>query len=147
MDKLYPAHAKALKRKPGTRHFPNSRQNSLDNQQMDLTIDDAKGKKNNQDTRIVQFCLGMSKWWNDPVHAILKELRNKHGLTWLRVMMSYHKFSNLREIFQGDLNQKLMDGIISHDFMDQPFNCNRALKLMGNVPTMGSAQTCVSYTK
>jgi hypothetical protein len=31
-----------------------------------------------------------------------------------------HKFSNLQEIFQGDLNQKVMDGIISRDFMDQP---------------------------
>jgi hypothetical protein len=32
----------------------------------------------------------MSKWWNNPVHAILKELRNKHELTWLWVTMSYH---------------------------------------------------------
>jgi hypothetical protein len=53
----------------------------------------------------------MSKGWNNPIHAILKELRNKDGLTWLRISMSYHKFSNLREIFQGDLNRKLMDGI------------------------------------
>jgi hypothetical protein len=47
----------------------------------------------------------MSKGWNNPVHAILKELRNKHELTWLHISMSYHKFSNLREIFQGDLSR------------------------------------------
>jgi hypothetical protein len=61
---------------------------------------------------------GIFDGWNDPVHAILKELQNNHELTWLRLTMSYHKFSNLREIFQGDLNRKVMDGIISRDFMD-----------------------------
>jgi hypothetical protein len=55
----------------------------LDNQQMDPTIDDDEEQATKQDTRAVQFCLGMSKWWNNPAHAILKELRNKHGLTWL----------------------------------------------------------------
>jgi len=30
------------------------------------------------------------------------------------------KFSNLREIFQGDLNRKIMEGILSRDFMDRP---------------------------
>ena len=65
---------------------------------------------NNQDTRTVRFCLGMSKGWNNSIHTILKELRNKHGLTWLRISMSYHKFPNLREIFQGDLNRKETHG-------------------------------------
>jgi hypothetical protein len=45
----------------------------LNNQQMDSAVNNAKGKKNNQDMRTVQFCLGMSKWWNDPVHVILQE--------------------------------------------------------------------------
>jgi hypothetical protein len=88
----------------------------------------------------------MSKWWNNPVHAILKELRNKHELTWLRVTMSYHKFSNLREILQGDLNRKLMDGIISHDFMDRPCNCNCASKIDGKCAYNGECRKmCVVY--
>ncbi len=96
--------------------------------------------------RTVWFCLGMSKWWNNPVHAILKELRNKHELMWLWVTMSYHKFSNLREIFQGDLNQKLMDGIISHDFMDRPCNCNCASKIDGKCAYNGECRKmCVIY--
>jgi hypothetical protein len=107
---------------------------------MDPTNDDNKGKKNNQDTRAVWFCLGMSKWRNNPARAILKELRNRHELTWLRMSMSYHKFSNLREIFQGDLNQKLMDGIISRDFMDRPCNCNRASKIDGKCAYNGECR-------
>ncbi len=108
------------------------------------TIDDTKRKKGNQDTRTVQFCLGMSKWWINPVHAILKELWNKHGLTWLQMMISYHKFSNLCKIFQGDLNQKLMDGIISHY---QPCNCNRASKIDGKCAYNGECRKiwCVVY--
>jgi hypothetical protein len=90
MDELYPVHAKALKKAnlaPDT--FPTLGK-ILDNQQMDPAVSNVKEKKNNQDTGTVQFCLGMSKWWNNPVHMILKELQNKHELTWLRVTMSYH---------------------------------------------------------
>ena len=45
------------------------------------------------------------------------------SLKWLRVSMSYHRFSNLRELFQGDLNTKLNRGIISKDFENLPCNC------------------------
>jgi hypothetical protein len=36
--------------------------------------------------------------------------------------MSYHRFLNLRELFQGDLNAKLTKNVISLDF--QTLNCN-----------------------
>ena len=45
--------------------------------------------------------------------------------------MSYHKFSNLREILQGDLNSKLMRGIGSKDFEDLPCNCSATSKSNG----------------
>ena len=45
--------------------------------------------------------------------------------------MSYHKFSNLREIFQGDLSGKLLKGIGSKDFEDLECNCNTASKING----------------
>jgi hypothetical protein len=93
------------------------------------TIEEEKKKCN--DTREVRFCIGKSNLWDTPIHAIIKELRNKHGLTWLRHSMSYHKFSNLREIFQGDLTRKLMDGVVSRDFRDLPCNCNKASKVDG----------------
>jgi hypothetical protein len=53
MDQLYPAHAKALQTaKLAPDIFPTLGE-ILDNQQMDPTNDDNKGKKNNQDTRAV----------------------------------------------------------------------------------------------
>jgi hypothetical protein len=47
-------------------------------------------------SRAVFYCLGFSKFWKTPIHVILRRLRNKHNLLWLRVSMSYHRFNNLR---------------------------------------------------
>jgi len=37
--------------------------------------------------------------------------------------MSYHRFTNLREIFQGDLSRKLTVSLTSKDFEPLPCNC------------------------
>ena len=46
----------------------------------------------------------------------IKEAKEKFKLSWLRVGMSYHRFTNLREIFQGDLSKKLTEDVESKDF-------------------------------
>ena len=58
-----------------------------------------------------------------PLHVTLKRLRSKWDLKWLRISMSYHRFPNMRELFQSDLVQKVMSGIGSRDFCDRPCNC------------------------
>jgi len=63
------------------------------------------------------------------IHLTLKALKKKYNLKWLRPSMSYHKFSNLREIFQGDLTNKTLKGIGSQDFQDLTCNCNAASKI------------------
>ena len=63
-----------------------------------------------------------------PIRVLLTNLQNKYNLKWLRISMSYHKFPNLREIFQGDLASKLMEGVQSKDFMDRACNCNKSTK-------------------
>ena len=57
-----------------------------------------------------------------PIHIPLKKLRDKYNLKWLRINMSYRKFSNLGKIIQGDLNSKLIKGIMSLNF--ENFKCN-----------------------
>ena len=42
--------------------------------------------------------------------------------------MSYHRFSNVKELLNGDLTSKLMDGIIDTDVQDLECNCNRLSK-------------------
>ena len=68
--------------------------------------------------------MGYSDYWKNPIHKILKKHRDKFpSLGWLRISISYHKFSNVREHLQGDLTTKLMEGIGSKDFLTQDCNC------------------------
>ena len=144
LDELYPLHAEALKvAKLVPEVFP-----TLGKVLADITTKPNKKdkKEKQQDKRTVYFCLGVSKHWSTPIHTRLRELCNKHGLRWLRVSMSYHRFSNLRDIFQGNLNQKLMEGILSHNFMDLPCNCNKTMKLHGQCVYNGDCRKmCVIY--
>jgi hypothetical protein len=71
----------------------------------------------------VYFCIGYLKFWEEPIHKLLKKLRNKFYLKWLRILMSYHRFPNLREMLQGDLSIKLTDNIESMDFKARECNC------------------------
>ena len=71
----------------------------------------------------VYFCVGYCKTWETQIHKIIKKLRNKHDLKWLRVSMSYHRFTNLREILQGDLSGKITRGVESLDLKNRKCNC------------------------
>jgi hypothetical protein len=57
------------------------------------------------------------------MHKELKTLRDKHGLTWMRISMSYHRFPNLRDIFQSALTAKMIENVVSLDFQSKPCNC------------------------
>ena len=72
----------------------------------------------------------MSQVWKGKnlLPKTLMNLRNKHGLKWLRISMSYHRFANLTELIQGDLCSKLNNSIMSRDFVDRPCNCCSKLR-------------------
>jgi hypothetical protein len=44
---------------------------------------------------------------------------------WIRIAMCYRRFPNLREMFQGDLNTKLIEGVISRDYKNLECNCQK----------------------
>jgi hypothetical protein len=57
---------------------------------------------------------------------MLQELiTNNDGKETHKVKMTYHRFSNLREVLQGDLSKKLTDDIESMDFKMRDCNCRR----------------------
>ena len=85
-----------------------------------------RDEKQKQRDRKTYFCVGFSTAWTTPIHAIIKDLKNKFGLPWIRTSMSYHRFPNLREIFQQDLTRKLNVDVISRDYMNLPCNCQGA---------------------
>merc|ERR1712137_687546 len=88
-----------------------------------------KAKKKNQRSRQVYFCIEKSHFFGkEPIHAILNRIKKKYNLPWLRISMCYKKHSNLREIFQSDLNSKLMEDITSQNLLSFNCNCNRRTK-------------------
>jgi len=61
----------------------------------------------------------------------------------LHISISCHRFPNLREMFQADLNDKLMAGVESEDFKDKACNCNKASLVDGVCVFGSSCRKCV----
>jgi hypothetical protein len=83
----------------------------------------AKGAKDSPRNRGVYFCIGYSTFWNRPVHKILKVPKNRHHIRWLRILMSYHRFPNIRDVFQSHLSAKMIENVESLDFLTRDCNC------------------------
>jgi len=154
MDKIYPKHCKALRiANIAPKKFPKLK-NAIKElearkiKKLKSKSNNNKKKKKKARSRQTYFCVGVSCIWrNNPIHSILKKLRNKYNLKWLRISMSYHKFANLREKFQGDLNNKLMTGINSEDFIDRDCNCNATTLVDGKCAFNGECRKCILVYK
>jgi GIY-YIG catalytic domain len=126
LDAIYPQHFRALRKANLiSDKIPTLKEELLrlrKKDEMKVARKATKEKTRNAD-RATYFCVGYSKAWLSPVHKTIKEIKDKFKLSWLRVSMSYHRFTNLREIFQGDLSRKLTLGVISKDFETLDCNC------------------------
>ena len=78
---------------------------------------------------------------------IIKKLRDNYNLKWLRVQMSYHRFPNLGQALQGDLNGKLIKNIRSEDYADLECNCNITSKVNGSCAFGGDCRKSVVVYK
>lgn len=143
LDVLYPHHFEALRNAQlvDDRTFiPTLRQAKeelLDDAKRQLRKDKKKRQERDR-KRAIYFKIGVSNYWSVPIHKIIKDIKKAFPtLSWLRVSMSYHRFPNIRELFQGDLNTKLVEGVNSLDYMDRPCNC-RVGKT--NCPYMGKCR-------
>ena len=60
--------------------------------------------------------------------------------------MSYHKISNLREMFQADLGNKLLTDIKPLDFLPKECNCTKPSKVDGQCIFKGKClHKCLIY--
>ena len=119
MADLYPKHKEALyKAGLSQNNLPTLDQVWKENDS-NKDSKEEKEEQARQRNRNVYFCVGYcGRFWETPIHKKLSELQNRYNLKWLRVSMSYHRFTNLRETFQGDLSKKLTKGVQSINFMD-----------------------------
>ena len=87
--------------------------------------------------------MGSSNLMISKPHDILKRLRNKYKLKWLRISMSNHKFPNLRNLLQAYLNQKLTSDLVCKDFENLPCNCITKCKINGKCIFNGQCRQSV----
>ena len=109
MDELYPKHFEALKQAEvvGKKEcYPTLGQlNETFQKEKAEGAKEIKGKlkkrKERDRKRAIFLKIGFSKFWKEPVPKILKRVQQGFpSLKWLRTSMSYHRFTNLRELFQ-----------------------------------------------
>jgi len=110
LDKIYRQHFQALQHAGLVTKKVRTLTEQLQHNKEAKAIKQAKDNSNNERNRrrTTYFCIGHSNIWSKPVHSIIKSIKDKFNLQWLRVSMSYHSFTNLREVFQGDLSRKLI---------------------------------------
>ena len=147
IDKSHPNHTKALevaglapKKYPKLKGILNFMSNN----------NERKNRKNsNGKKRTTYFCIGVSEVWSgeNATHVILKKLWNKCNLKWLRMSMSYHEFSDLGEIFQGNSNSKLMKNVTSKDCVNLDCNCRRGSTVNGNCIHGGECRKSIVMCK
>ena len=74
-----------------------------------------KKKRRSSYKRQTFFPAGYHYNFNKPIIDTIMEARNRLGIKYIRPSMSYHKFPNITELFQSDLNKKVMNGVVSLD--------------------------------
>ena len=128
LDELYPKHAAALAAAdlhPG--EYPTLQQ-TIKHYEETAESNKIKRKKQNEFKRQTFFPAGCHFVFDKPIIAILMEARHKHSIKYLHPTMSYHKFPNITELFQSDLNKKIMNQVVSLDINSRDCNCSSHLK-------------------
>ena len=112
--------------------------------------DNAKTQKipKKHDKRTIHFvCSYIGKYLKEPIHTIIKRLRQYHDVKWLRYRMSYKRFCSVENSIQGDLRGKQDEGVVSDDYSDWKCNCGPGKKRDGECMFKGGLcrSKCVIY--
>jgi len=124
LDKISPQHLQALQNAgPVTKKVSTltELQHNEEAKALKQATDNSNNKRNRR--RTIYFCIRHSNLWSKSIHSIVKTIKDKFNLQWLRVSVSYHRFTNLGEIFQRDPSTKLVVGTSTQDFEPLPCNC------------------------
>ena len=148
IDEIYPVYITALTKSElvKTDDLPTlgDLQTEREKELADTTTQAIKKQRQRDRKRAIYFKIGFSNYWGKPIHKLIKDIKKKFpSLSWLRVSMSYHRFVNLRELFQGDLNAKISEGIKSLDFENLDCNCKKP----ENCPYKGKCRRAIVVYK
>jgi hypothetical protein len=120
LDEIYPEHFGTLNKVNLLKDFEaptlGVKKAELEAASKDEVGQATKKRRERDRKRAIYLKVGFCNYWRTPIHKMIREVKSRFpSLTWLRVSMSYHRFSNMRELFQGDLNTKLNPNVISKE--------------------------------
>ena len=119
VEKVYPDHANNLREAGLARPNLPTMGDLWKIQDENMDIENEKEPYiNKKKSRNVCFCVSYSRYFSTSIHRVIKSLKKSFNLSWLRVQMSYHRFNNLSELPNRDLDTKIGQGILSKDLMD-----------------------------
>ena len=87
---------------------------------------------NNKEKQKCLLLCYLLTFFSTSIHRVINGLKKIFNLSWIRVIMYYHRFNNLDELLNGDLAAKIGRGICSKDLMDRECNCFLTSKVNGN---------------
>jgi hypothetical protein len=94
------------------------------------------------DHRNTIFIVKYADLGKEPLIKRIRRIRNELKLKWLRPHVIYSRHTNLREKLLGDLNRKLLHGIVDADYGTRPCNCPTRFKINGNCAYSNGETTC-----
>jgi len=151
VDELYSIHAKAL-RTVGLvcDEFPVLSQYLKNDKMEEDTINhydnDLINKK--KDLRSAYLSICFCQCWNKRyIPLLLKRLKIKYNLPWIRVRISWKHFENVEELLGAALHKVVMKGLTSSDMKCRECNCSKPNKLEdGKCLYKGKCrESCVIY--
>jgi hypothetical protein len=112
LNEIYPEHFSALNKADLLKNFEaptlGTKAAELEAVLEDEVGQATKKRRERDRKRALYFKVGFSHHWWKPIHKTIRKVKSRFpSLTWLCISMSYHHFSNLRGLFQSDLNTKL----------------------------------------
>ena len=150
VDEIYLIHAEALVLAGiiERNEFPILSECTKEPPRLNNSPNDSVEKVNYKDNRTSYFTIGYCNAWKyNFIPRLIKRLKNKYQLTWIRTRMAYRKFENIEELLISHTNNMVMKEWISRDFKQRDCNCSIANKdVDGKCIFNGQCRTtCVIY--
>ena len=120
VDKVYPDHTNALRKAglapPDFRTMGDSWK--MQDEKLDIE-NKIKPDVNKKKKRNVYFCVACLQYFSTSIHRVINGLKKASNLSWIIVIMSYHRFNNVAKLLNRYLTAKIGREIFSKDLIDR----------------------------
>jgi len=101
-----------------------------------------------KDLRVAYLLICYCQCWSKGyIPKLLKRLKTKYNLPWLRIQITWKRFENVEELLGEALDKLVIKGITSRDMKYREYNCSRPNRLeSGKCMYNGKCrESCIIY--